>query len=151
MSLSPARLERHLDLLDDLAEIGVALAGQLRNRPRGPKQNVARDYEIISRAVRRAILLCNVLASGAYRPPQPAAARPERDRAAKPPGDRAFSGTTRLDSIDRLDDVSGSFEHIVAAIIRDIQTVVGRLVEPPPKPGRGNRPNRPEADLATLE
>ena len=125
---TPTATDRHLALLDELAEIGMVLVRRLRDLPPLPKQDDVRDLEILSRVVRRAILMYHLLEQGRLPDPKPPAAeRPISDPSASDHATAtgvASDDRTRLDRLDTLDDVSGPFRQVVAEIVHDIQTAL---------------------------
>ena len=150
MSSRPASTDHHLAILDELAEIGMVLARRLPDLPPLTGQDTARDFDLIARAVRRSILLFHAIINGTLPAASKSALAPERETA---PAERSHDDSrTRLDAPERLDDVSAPFELTVAAIIRDIKTVLASshgTEKPAPFPA-GAAPDRPEADAADL-
>ena len=154
--------ERHLAMLDELAEIGMILARRLRDLPPLPGQDCARDFDLIGRVVRRAILLYHLLEQGRLPNPKTASGvKPEPNPAAT--RGTAGDARTRLDPIDNLDDVSGPFQQVVASIVHDIQaalatshypadqaTLVQHIIHRRVPPLAETVPIRPEADTADL-
>lgn len=141
------RTERHLAMLDDLAEIGMVLVRRMQDEP---GRDTYRHFDTVSRAIRRTILLSHMIMSGHFALKANAPLVAEPDPAEPGLSTREPSDIIRLDARERLDDVSGPFEDTVAAIVRDLQRVTGRL----PRPASGPAPEltpelAPELVLAT--
>ncbi len=124
----PTATDRHLAMLDELAQIGLVLARRLPHQHPALGWDYVRDYEIVSRGVRRCILLYHLLETGQL--PKPRSAPAAKAESTPAPSAPSGDSRTRLDQLDRLDDVSGPFEHVVASIVRDVQTVLATFPVP---------------------